>query len=343
MLKQTTGYKNSEDVILIADDDKEVRSTLSDILEYNKFNVMQAENGEDAIRIAKEAKPHLILLDILMPVLDGYETFRLLKEDKKTKDIPVLFVSALSGEKDQINGLKLGSLDYIVKPFNQETLIPKILTHVEHRKRQIEETCLEKALLRTNELERKGIEYEMHEYLCQNLVAIDMMMEKLDKSQIREIFNHTLDKAVVLANKAYPVSMRMGYGIVSALEELLSLKNENLGANCRLEYIDRSIPDHFTETALQIYRIAGRSIKNAIKFSKATDISISLAREEDMIILKIEYDGINLFEISDDMDVKSEVKTLSHLAKIFEASYEIESSASGKTAVKVSFPYMALL
>lgn len=116
--------------ILIVDDTIENLNILNLILEKENFDVYLSKDGYKAIKIAQEIKPDIILLDILMPNIDGYETCKLLKEDKTTKDIPIIFLSALSSPEDKIKAFDVGGIDYISKPFHDKEVLIRVQTHI---------------------------------------------------------------------------------------------------------------------------------------------------------------------------------------------------------------------
>ena len=106
--------KNS---LLIVDDEKINLLTLKQIL-GDEYTIYTAKNGQEAIESAKKHLPDLILLDILMPDMNGYEVLTIVKSTKETSEIQVIFVTGLSYDEDQERGLNLGAADYITKPFN---------------------------------------------------------------------------------------------------------------------------------------------------------------------------------------------------------------------------------
>lgn len=117
--------------ILIADDELVSREKLLKIMA--KFGqCVAAENGEDVLRLVRsEEPPDLILLDIVMPGMDGYEVCKRLKTDKRTSHIPVIFISVKSGKDDEAKGLELGAVDYITKPFSPSIVRARVRTHLE--------------------------------------------------------------------------------------------------------------------------------------------------------------------------------------------------------------------
>jgi len=126
--------------ILLVDDNPTNLQVLFQTLDGIGCKLLIAKNGEIAISIAGKALPDLILLDIMMPGIDGYEVCRQLKSNAATSDIPVIFLSALGDTEDKVKGLQLGAVDYITKPFQPDEVIARVNTHLTiHRlKREVE-------------------------------------------------------------------------------------------------------------------------------------------------------------------------------------------------------------
>ncbi|MEK8015399.1 MAG: response regulator [Candidatus Parabeggiatoa sp.] len=140
--------------ILIVDDTPFNIDILSRLLSKRHFDVLIAENGEMALSIVKQKKPHLILLDIMMPGMDGFETCRRLKADSQTEDIPVIFISALTDSLDKVKGFELGAVDYITKPFQRKEVLARINTHLKLN-------MLQKQLqAKINELEINNLDFK---------------------------------------------------------------------------------------------------------------------------------------------------------------------------------------
>jgi twitching motility two-component system response regulator PilH len=112
--------------ILVVDDSPTERAALSEILARNNFAVTMAEDGEEAITKAKEGQPDLILMDVVMPGLNGFQTTRTLSGDSATKYIPIIICTTKGLETDKVWGLHQGAKDYVVKPVKPNELIAKI-------------------------------------------------------------------------------------------------------------------------------------------------------------------------------------------------------------------------
>ncbi len=120
----------SKSLILVVDDDRNCAEILANVLE-SSYNVCVAINGQSAMDAVKNNPPDLILLDIVMPGIDGYEICKKLKNDNTTKDIPVIFLTGLSGVNHEIKGLELGAIDYISKPISPPIVMARIKNHIE--------------------------------------------------------------------------------------------------------------------------------------------------------------------------------------------------------------------
>lgn len=128
--KKASRFDGRKPVILAVDDDSNNLAVVRDSLTGFNYTVLVAEDGESAVSRADYARPDLILLDIMMPGMDGYETCRLLKLQESTRDIPVIFMSALAGAGHKVLGLETGAVDYVTKPFQQDELLARVRVHL---------------------------------------------------------------------------------------------------------------------------------------------------------------------------------------------------------------------
>lgn len=113
--------------ILVAEDEKDIQKVIKITLKFKGgFDVKFANNGLEVIDMVRKEKPDLIILDVMMPKMDGYETCKTLKANKDTADIPIVFLTAKAQEKEIEEGLKLGAIDYIKKPFEPDEFNSKV-------------------------------------------------------------------------------------------------------------------------------------------------------------------------------------------------------------------------
>lgn len=121
--------------ILVVDDDKKILALINRSLQFEGYEVLLADSGEEGLKIAEIQKPDLVILDILMPGMDGWELCRQLRA---ISDVPILFLTAKDDVSDRVRGLDLGADDYLIKPFALEELLARIRSHL--RRLKIEET-----------------------------------------------------------------------------------------------------------------------------------------------------------------------------------------------------------
>lgn len=124
------------DTILVIDDTPANLGVLFTGLRNAGYKVLLNENGEAALETAVKAKPDLIILDVMMPGADGFQVCRRLKADPRTRDIPIIFMTALTDPVDEAKGLNLGAVDYITKPIKVEVVLARLNTHLTLRKTQ---------------------------------------------------------------------------------------------------------------------------------------------------------------------------------------------------------------
>lgn len=124
---------SQENTILVVDDTPTNLQVLFDLLTEQDYRVAIAKNGETALQRVRSSEPNLILLDVMMPGIDGFETCKRLKASPETRDIPVIFMTALSDSLDKVKGLSLGAVDYITKPIQHEEVLARIRVHLQLR------------------------------------------------------------------------------------------------------------------------------------------------------------------------------------------------------------------
>ncbi len=157
------------DKVLIVDDNIDNRRLLVLTLGKNGYELAEAADGQEALVRTREFWPDLILLDIVMPELDGYQVCAALKRDPATADIPVIFLSAKTETQDKIRGLEIGGVDYITKPFYRGEVLARVRTQLKIRR-------LTRELRRTNaELQRKNQELEAANAAITQLMRTDAL------------------------------------------------------------------------------------------------------------------------------------------------------------------------
>ncbi len=154
--------------VLIVDDNPTNLGVVADYLKDYGFKTPVASSGELGLKRAKFIHPDIILLDVMMPGIDGFETCRRLKADAETKDIPVVFMTALASTEDKVTGFEVGAVDYVTKPLQQEEVLARITTHLSIRDL-------------TRRLQKKNVQLEASSEVAQQITSILELPELLVK------------------------------------------------------------------------------------------------------------------------------------------------------------------
>jgi two-component system, NtrC family, sensor kinase len=168
--------------VLIVDDNPTNLEVLSTSLTSAGFRVAVALDGETAIKQIKYRQPELILLDVMMPGIDGFETCRRLKSDTQTQDVPIIFMTALADTEHKVKGLSLGAIDYITKPFQQDEVLARVNVHLQNSQ-------FAKALdLKNSQLQQEIVQREQAEVAQRQLTQeLQQALTNFQKAQVQLI------------------------------------------------------------------------------------------------------------------------------------------------------------
>ncbi|HJV66203.1 MAG TPA: response regulator [Geomonas sp.] len=311
--------------ILVVDDTPDNLALMGGILR-DSYRVRVANNGERALRIAGgEEPPDLILLDIMMPGMDGYQVCQRLKEAPSTRDIPVIFLTARSDPEDERRGLALGAVDYITKPISPPIVLARIKTHLDLKaaadflrdknaflekevaKRtqslQLSNHQLRQLAVRIEtvaEAERKSIAQEMHDELGQMLTSLKLdlrwlMKRTAETGELRErldAMNEVLGMTIASVRKiTFGLRPRIldELGVVAAIEAHLK------DLACReIEYsleVPRRDIEVDSERGLSIFRIFQESMTNILRHAEANRVEILLDISLKRVVLQVSDNG----------------------------------------------------
>jgi light-regulated signal transduction histidine kinase (bacteriophytochrome)/CheY-like chemotaxis protein len=183
----------NQGTILIVDDTPTNLEVLFDFLSNAGFKILVAEDGQSAIQKANYASPDLILLDIIMPGMDGFETCRRLKSYSSTQGIPVMFMTALTETVDKVKGFNLGAVDYITKPFQCEEVLVRVQTHLRLQNMAIQ-LREQNVRLEAEIQERQRVETELRRQNQRSQLFAEVALKIRQSLQIEEVLQTSVDE-----------------------------------------------------------------------------------------------------------------------------------------------------
>lgn len=289
--------------ILAIDDNKINLHYLQEIMVRNfpDYEILLSFSGEEGIKIAKELHPEVILLDILMPEMNGFEVTNILKNDADTKRIPILLISALGQDTEiRIKGLNSGADGFITKPFNQYELIAQvnILLRIKNAEDLLRKLNLQ--LSKAEEKERRRIAETLHDSLGQTLSIAFMNLSSLPNENFPPSIYKTIVDTSELIQKAITETRTLTYdlsppilyelGLVPAIKwKLNQLKNaNNITSEVNCQETGCNFPK---DDEIVLYRIVNELLSNTIKYAGAKSLVVDINAENSEYKLSIKDDG----------------------------------------------------
>lgn len=308
---------NPDYTILIVDDVDANVLLLKLLISKAGYKTLTAFNGRDALDAVEKQKPDLILLDIMMPIMDGHEVAKRLKERPEYADIPIIFLSALNSTEDIVQGFRFGAADYVSKPFNKDELLTRInhqISLIEAKRiitRQTEE--LRRTILGRDKL-YSVIAHDLRAPIASIRMVMEVLISEVKKESIGDDMFELLNMANRLTDDSFSLLdnllkwtksqtgrlntvfqdnvdlMNMITGVVEVQRGVASLKNVRLnllGSTGRSARIDIDM----AKTSLR------NLISNAIKFSyENSEIDVGIEEQEDRVLIYVRDHGTGISE-----------------------------------------------
>ncbi len=306
---------NSDFTILIVDDVDANVLLLKLLISKAGYKTLTAYNGKEALDIIIKQNPDLILLDIMMPIMDGHEVARQLKEMPDKAEIPIIFLSALNSTEDIVQGFKLGAADYVSKPFNKDELLTRINHQISliYAKRTISSQTEE---LKRTILGRDKLYSVIAHDLRSPIASIRMVMEVLINGIQRETLDPDMYDLLIMANRLTDDSftlldnllkwtksqtgrlstvyqddvdvMNLVRGVVEVIRGVAKLKNITVnltGTTARIARLDIDM----AKTALR------NLLSNAVKFSyDGSEVEVVIKEEDDKVVVDVIDQGAGI-------------------------------------------------
>ncbi len=323
--------------VLMVDDMPANIDVLRKVLIEEGYQLFFANSGEKAIKIANRALPDLILLDVMMPKVDGFETCRRLQQNEATQEIPIIFLTAKNQAEDIKEGFKLGAVDYIVKPFRHEEVCMRVRVHLQRSILiQREQSCLSaEAANRAKSEFLANMSHElrtpMNAIIGFSELLSKMITDKKHKNYVDSIqtagktllilINDILDLAKIEAGRLdiHPEAIDPRI-IFTELEQLFALKIADKGLAFRIE-IDEALPSVIKLDENRLRQVLLNLIGNAVKFTEQGNITVSVRQSHK------ENDTIDLIITVADTGIGIPKE---HIENIFNAFQQVDGQSTRK-------------
>lgn len=301
--------------ILIVDDVVSNVLLLKILLSNEKFQVCTANNGLQCIEMTKKEHPDLILLDVMMPDMNGFDTAVVLKKDETTKDIPIIFLTALNTPQDLVHGFQVGASDFLTKPFNKEELVMRVTQQISlvAAKRIIEKQNAElRATLNNRDKMYSVIAHDLRSPMASIRMVLNLVVASTSKETVGEELYNLLDQANreseevhdLLDNLLKWTKSQTGRlnvvkqeldlhdiipGVVEIFEAIAQTKNIKLDLQPSQEELKVEADNDMLKTVVRNF------LSNAIKFSPAdSSIEIIMGREGDFAKVSVRDHGVGI-------------------------------------------------
>ena len=308
---------NSDYKILIVDDIKANIMLLKALIKKDNFQVLEASNGQECLDMLEKHKPDLILLDIMMPILDGYQTMNIIRKGSVNPDVAIIFITALDNKNDIVKGFNAGANDYISKPFNNEELEVRVNHQISlvAANREIEQKTNDLiAAIKNRDRLYSVIAHDLRSPLSSIKMILTLLTSELNGDKINNELYDLLNEAnrttedlfILLDNLLKWTKNQIGklnvsiqdveiISIIYGLKDLYSLMCQNKDINIKIlstiENLEINSDPDIIKTIIR------NLLSNAIKFSyKGSEILIKVEESEDNVIISVEDHGCGISE-----------------------------------------------
>jgi two-component system sensor histidine kinase/response regulator len=310
-----SNINRSEYKILIVDDVVSNVLLLKILLTNEKFQVCTANNGKTCIEIAQKEHPDLILLDVMMPDLNGFDTAVILKKDETTKDIPIIFLTALNTPQDLVHGFQVGASDFLTKPFNKEELVMRVTQQISlvAAKRIIERQNAElRATLNNRDKMYSVIAHDLRSPMASIRMVLNLVVQSASAETVGPELYMLLDQANRESEEVHDLLdnllkwTKSQTGRLTVVKQELDLNDIIPGVveifdaiamtkHIKLEYQPTDAPLKVEADNDMLKTVVRNFLSNAIKFSpENSSIEIIMATEGEFAKVSIRDHGVGI-------------------------------------------------
>jgi len=280
--------------ILLIDDNNVTRTMLVFILEKAEYKVVLSSSAEETIKLLRTLTPDIILLDVMMPGMNGFSFCRKLKKNAKYQDIPVIFLTSLSQQTDIVKGFDAGGQDYIIKPFNQQELLARVRTHIHLHDTLLENKRLSRLALDASRSKSEFLASMSHEIrtplnsiigmaevLAETPLSVDqreyVRIFRTAGESLLEIINDILDLSKIEAGQTELETIDFDLPtILESVITMVSLRAHEQDTTIKT-HLDEDVPLYLNGDPTRLRQILLNLVGNAVKFTRNGQVEITIS------------------------------------------------------------------
>lgn len=348
--------------ILVIDDEPIVRTTLAALLEKPNNRVEMAEDGAQGIEMAKQIHPDVILLDVMMPHMNGYEVCKLLRSDPQFGEVPIIMITALDDREAKLNGLSAGADDFLSKPFDQLELDIRLQTlhrvdryrHLLDEREKLQQALAEltiknsqlqtlsRQILTAQEDERRQVAVELHNDIGQLLTGLKLILERREEapssqlSEARSLTTELMQRVREISRSLHP-SVLDDFGLHAALDDMFKRfsKQTRIHVHHNIDPLEESRFDKTLETT--VFRIIQEALTNIARHAETPHADVLLTHSSNYLEVTIADKGkgfdINLV----DPGTSTGLSGISERIKLAGGQFSMKSSPGQGSILEAKF------
>jgi len=336
--------------ILIVDDDPLGVAMLESIFHNQDYEIKSAPNGATALKLADEIMPDLILLDVMMPGMSGFEVCQRLRAAPKLAEVPIIILTALDDRASRLQGIEAGADDFLTKPIDRQELrlrVKTILRLDRYRTLLTQRENLSQMAERVvtaQEEERKRLSRELHDDLGQALIAHILELKNLqNQTNLNNEFEKLIEDTNHIINRMRQLAQDMRPALLDTLDLVSALEthSKEFGVRTNLPVTfeaDSDIPKLSDVHSITLYRTLQETLTNIIKHSNASQVWVELGLDEENVVLTVQDNGIGFVATAQN---GMGISNLRERLALVGGALTISSALSKGTIVSASLPLEA--
>jgi len=348
--------------ILIVDDEEITRVTLAALLDKPNYLVEMAEDGIQGIEMAKRINPDVILLDVMMPRMSGYDVCKRIRSDPEIAEVPIIMITALDDHDAKLNGLVAGADDFLAKPFDTLELEIRLNTlrrvdryrHLINEREKLRETlaelsiknkrlqALSQQVLAAQENERRHVAVELHDEIGQLLTGLKMILERQREdasttlSEARAVTNELFQRVREISLNLRPAALD-DFGLSAALSDLF--KKFTGQTKIIIHHNINPLDERRFEKTIEVtaFRVVQEAITNIARHAEVGEANVTLIISPNLLQISIADSGKGFDVKSKDMNVSTGLSGMEERVKMAGGRFTLQSAPDQGTLVLAEF------